>query len=122
MASISVKDIEGQCQECSVSLLYSTCQETRKQLVDSMVINYCPRHAAADEMYGACRAGQAYDRAIRRCANDPDKMATYCTAQGDSLDTLYMIWMLKINIALALADDDKEPELIELSDGSIGTN
>lgn len=32
----------------------------------------------------------AYDAAIYSCANDPDKMASFCTAQGDDLDALYL--------------------------------
>lgn len=32
----------------------------------------------------------AYDRAIRACANDPEKMSSFCSANGDDLDTLYL--------------------------------
>ena len=56
--------------------------------------------AAAPLLYEAALAGQAYDRAIRKCANDPEKMASFCTAQGDSLDDLYMDWMSKIQAAM----------------------
>lgn len=31
----------------------------------------------------------AYDAAIRACADDPEKMASFCTAEGDDLDMLY---------------------------------
>jgi hypothetical protein len=31
----------------------------------------------------------AYDEAIRQCANDPRRMATFCTATGATLDALY---------------------------------
>ena len=31
----------------------------------------------------------AYDAAIRSCANDPEKMASFCSAEGDDLDMLY---------------------------------
>lgn len=31
----------------------------------------------------------AYDKAIESCANDPAKMASFCSAQGDNLDMLY---------------------------------
>lgn len=30
-----------------------------------------------------------YDKAIKSCANDPEKMSSFCTAQGDDLDELY---------------------------------
>jgi hypothetical protein len=39
-----------------------------------------------DELAEAVRE---YDEAIRSCANDPEKMASFCTAQGDDLDMLY---------------------------------
>lgn len=32
----------------------------------------------------------AYDTAIESCANDPAKMASFCSAQGDDLDALYL--------------------------------
>lgn len=31
----------------------------------------------------------AYAHALEQCANDPDTMASYCTAQGDTLDSLF---------------------------------
>lgn len=31
----------------------------------------------------------AYDAAIKSCADDPEKMASFCTAEGDDLDKLY---------------------------------
>lgn len=35
----------------------------------------------------------AYDAAIRNCANDPARMTSDCTAEGDDLDALYMKWL-----------------------------
>lgn len=32
----------------------------------------------------------AYDRAIESCANDRAKMSSFCSAQGDDLDALYL--------------------------------
>jgi hypothetical protein len=43
-------------------------------------------HVLATELAAAV---EAYDLAIQSCANDPQKMASFCTAQGDTLDTLY---------------------------------
>ena len=48
----------------------------------------------------ASEAALAYDFAIRSCANDPDKMASYCTSQGDTLDDLYLAWLTKSRFAL----------------------
>jgi len=31
-----------------------------------------------------------YDKAIKACANDPEKMSSFCTVQGDTLDDLYL--------------------------------
>lgn len=35
-------------------------------------------------------AVKAYDTAIRECANKPHKMVSFCTAQGETLDALYL--------------------------------
>lgn len=40
-------------------------------------------------------AALKYDDAIRACANDPSRMASFCTATGEDLDTLYLEWMTK---------------------------
>ncbi len=44
-------------------------------------------------------ASLAYDEAIRACADDPERMSSFCSAQGDDLDALYANWM-------RLASDD----------------
>lgn len=46
-------------------------------------------------------AAVAYDDAIRSCANDPEKMASFCSAQGDDLDELYFRWMTLARRALS---------------------
>jgi len=43
----------------------------------------------------ACKAAIEYDKAIESCAGDPEKMSSFCTAQGDNLDTLYYDWITK---------------------------
>ena len=53
----------------------------------------------------ACEAAIAYDRAIRACANDPDKMASFCTLQGETLDTLYLDWREKAKYYLQVFDN-----------------
>lgn len=52
----------------------------------------------------ATRAALAYDEAIRACANDPEKMASFCSAHGDNLDSLYAKWITLARLAL---DADK---------------
>ena len=42
-----------------------------------------------DEPSPLAAAVLAYDAAIRSCANDPEKMSSFCSAQGDDLDALY---------------------------------
>lgn len=49
-------------------------------------------------------AALKYDAAIQACANDPDKMASHCTAEGDDLDTLYADW---VSLARAAMADDE---------------
>ena len=62
----------------------------------------------------ACQAAIRYDDAIRSCANDPKKMASFCSAQGDDLDALYFDWITKARKALpkdraALEDGETKP-------------
>ncbi len=55
----------------------------------------------ASDMLEVCRAACVYDDAIRACADDPDKMASFCTAQGKDLDDLYTDWMVKSRAIVA---------------------
>ena len=57
--------------------------------------------AAAPDLLEAAKAAVAYDEAIRGCANDPDKMSSYCTAGGDDLDTLYFRWLTLARAGIA---------------------
>ena len=41
-----------------------------------------------------------YDDALLQCADDPKKMASFCTATGDNLDALYLEWMTLARAAL----------------------
>ncbi len=43
-----------------------------------------------EELETVVTAALAYDAAIISCANNPEKMATFCTAEGDNLDKLYL--------------------------------
>ncbi|WP_219114946.1 hypothetical protein [Janthinobacterium sp. UMAB-56] len=52
---------------------------------------------------GAAHAAIAYDNAIEACANSPQSMSSFCTAEGDSLDVLYTDWISKSRTALAFA-------------------
>ena len=60
---------------------------------------------AAPDLLGASRAALAYDDAIRACGNDPERMATYHTAVGESLDALYDAWITKARAAVAEATE-----------------
>ena len=60
---------------------------------------------AVKDLVEATKAGIVYDKAINECANNPDKMATYCTVQGDRLDDLYDDWIAKTRAALAKAKE-----------------
>lgn len=48
------------------------------------------RPEAATNEWSLVAAVLAYDRAIRACANDPEKMSSFCSADGEDLDTLYL--------------------------------
>lgn len=58
---------------------------------------------ALDLALAACRAALEYDRALSACANDPKKMFSFCSAQGDNLDSLYFDWVNKSRAALKAA-------------------
>jgi hypothetical protein len=60
------------------------------------------------QLIGACKAALAYDKAVESCANDSNKMTSYCTAEGETLDRLYANWISK-SIA-ALSPDVPESE------------
>jgi hypothetical protein len=57
-----------------------------------------------DALVEAAKAAIAYDAAIHGCANDPAAMSSFCTAQGDDLDTLYFKWLNAARAALAAAE------------------
>ena len=63
---------------------------------------------AAPDLLAACEAAIKYDAAIRGCANEPEKMATFCTARGDTLDTLYAEWVTLARAAIANAERTTE--------------
>jgi hypothetical protein len=52
----------------------------------------------------ACRYAEQYDQAIRVCANDGRKMASFCTAKGESLDLLYMRWQQQSQKVLEMVE------------------
>lgn len=58
---------------------------------------------AHDWLITAAKAGVEYDKAILSCANDPELMASFCTAEGGTLDTLYAAWISATFKALAAA-------------------
>lgn len=53
----------------------------------------------------ACRAAREYDSAIQQCGNDPERMASFCTAAGTNLDSLYARWQSLTVEALRLAGE-----------------
>jgi hypothetical protein len=58
----------------------------------------------ANDLLAAARAAIAYDAAIQSCANEPDNMASYCSAQGDDLDMLYAAWITASRAAITKAE------------------
>jgi hypothetical protein len=58
---------------------------------DIFEATYEPAHTPSEKVDGVAlaKAVQAYDLAIQSCGNDPEMMASFCTAQGDNLDKLY---------------------------------
>lgn len=59
--------------------------------------------AAAPVLLAAVQAGKSYRDALAQCADDPQRMASFCTAEGDDLDTLFAEWERLSNAAIAKA-------------------
>lgn len=57
-----------------------------------------------DTAVQACRYVLEYDRAIRSCGNDPNKMDGFCTAKGETLDLLY--WRMMQTAYKALQQEE----------------
>lgn len=57
----------------------------------------------AQMLLAAARAALAYDAAIQSCCNDPSRMASFCTAEGDDIDALYAAWIDASRAAIAKA-------------------
>lgn len=62
-----------------------------------------PVDALLADMLEALEAAAAYDDAIEMCGNSPERMASFCTAEGDDLDALYARWQSLSRAALAKA-------------------
>ena len=61
---------------------------------------------ATTALLDAAMAAIAYDKAISSCANDPKKMSSFCTAQGDDLDDLYFRWLNLTGVAINMAKNE----------------
>lgn len=59
------------------------------------------------ELFDVASAAVKYDDAIRGCANSPKKMASFCTAKGETLDELYYDWMSKSRNYIAKLKSDE---------------
>ena len=69
---------------------------SRNDLLTALLSMQTERDAERERRVGAEKVVDAvleYDRAIESSANDPKKMASFCTAQGEDLDTLYFRWL-----------------------------
>ena len=84
-----------------VICLYHDCPDVTFSKEEAL--DYALKTAAAHSMLDACEAALVYDKALESCGNDPEKMASFCTAQGDSLDHLYLDWITKARAAIAKA-------------------
>jgi hypothetical protein len=65
------------------------------------------------------RAVLAYDEAIQSCADDPETMSSFCTAQGDNLDDLYFRMMEYARFILSQPEptNDLPPNVIPWKKG-----
>lgn len=91
------------------NLMYPIGQGTtdRRHSINALISHI---DALTEQIAAIARAAVAYDEAIMSCAEDPDKMSTYCTAEGEDLDALYFALMTKARSALGLPNVLNEPE------------
>ena len=54
----------------------------------------------------ACKHAIKYDKAIESCGNEPKKMSSYCTAEGETLDKLYSKWIESAKQAIIKAEGE----------------
>lgn len=69
--------------------LLQTTKEAHDSEAERLRIERETTKGLCAELADLISAVQRYDAAIQACANDPEKMASFCTAQGDNLDDLY---------------------------------
>jgi len=74
------RDYIAESEDCEVEAAYGDLF----QRIDAALAE------SEQEPVALARAVLDYDEAIKSCADDPKKMASFCTAQGDTLDMLYM--------------------------------
>lgn len=59
------------------------------------------------ELLELVEATLTYDKAIQECGDSPESMASFCTASGDTLDTLYFAWKAKAELLQRKYDPEK---------------
>ncbi len=79
----------------------------QRDVLKKNIAQVIDRETGLPELLEACEAAIKYDEAIQSCANDPTKMASFCSAQDESLDMLYAYWLLKTLAALKKATQQK---------------
>lgn len=107
------------CQRCNAASGIDPCPNAGEDCPIARNVlppNYYTLRAATRSSTGEpadlAAAVRAYDRAINSCGNDPEKMASFCSATGDDLDTLYFAM---VNLAhrpspvSAIKTPDSEP-------------
>ena len=79
------------------SKLGATCAGAYELADVELIVSCVNAHAM---LVAACEAALRYHDAIAQCANSPEKMASFCTAEGDDLDALYTAWQVAATVAL----------------------
>ena len=61
-----------------------------------------------------------YDKAVEECANNPEKMSSFCTAEGQNLDQLYFDMLDKAERLIEVLDDVPEDTADPSRKGPVG--
>ncbi len=90
---------EGNC----IAGVFSDSKPGQCEANAKFILRACNSH---NKLLEACKKAVLYDKEICKCADDPDKMSSHCTANGKTLDDLYADWILSAKQAIAKAEGE----------------
>lgn len=90
-------------QGCELGAMQARALKAEEELTNAYAEGRKDERKESAGLLEAAKAALAYDAAIQACANDPRRMASFCTAEGIGLDALYEAWIDASRMAVAKA-------------------